>query len=109
MKKQCLKKTFIAISVIQAFSLNITSAATIDVTNRFDLNAGCTLREATESINNGEEIHGCQNIGNSFGSDDIITFRFDSVSNLGAEIEIRSDVSTRRLICNKQYHNRQLC
>ena len=69
--KRSLKKTSIALGVIQALSINSASGASIDVTSRFDLGAGCTLREAITSINMGSATGGCVATG-TFGSNDTI-------------------------------------
>jgi len=70
------KKSMVAIAVIQALSINVSSAATIMVTNSSDSNAvaGCTLREAITSITDGAVSGGCVNTGTAFGTNDTINF-----------------------------------
>jgi len=65
-----LSKTSIALAVAQAMLMNVSSAATITVTNGGDNGAGCTFREATLSINAGVLEAGCSNTGVAFGTND---------------------------------------
>ena len=87
-----LKKTSIALAVTHALVINVSLAATITVNNGGDSNAGCTLREAVTSVNQGSAIGGCSATG-TFGVDDTINFSVAGVSGLSEQILISEDLS----------------
>jgi len=90
------KKKLIAISVLQALSLNAATAATVTVDNGGDEGVGCTLREAVllvSSIGESSNTQGCVANG-TLGDNDIIEFSVPSVSGIDApHIQITQDVS----------------
>jgi len=85
-------KIGVAISLIQLLLVNSASAASINVTNGFDLDVGCTLREALTSINDASATGGCIATG-TFGSNDTINFNVESVSVVGSQLVVGADVS----------------
>lgn len=70
-------------------------AASIVVTSNTDDGSLCTLREAIESVNAGEEIdNGCSNAGAAFGTNDTITFASSgSITLTNGELMVDSDVT----------------
>lgn len=94
-KKAALRRfkvTPVALALLHAFTISFSHAASVVVTNGFDSNNGCTLREAIATINSGNDLGGCSSTG-IFGNNDIINFDITSVSGLTAELNILSDVS----------------
>ena len=98
-KKSSIKRfrvTSVAIAMMQAFTINTSTsvAATLTVNNSLDGVdvAGCSFREAVESVNRGEAAFGCVAAGDAFGVNDRVNFDVDSVSNIGEQILISSDV-----------------
>ncbi len=90
------KKKLIAISVLQALSINSATAATVTVDNGGDAGVGCTLREAVlliSSIGTNPNTQGCVANG-TLGENDIIEFSVPSISGIDApHIQITQDVS----------------
>ncbi len=90
------KKRLIAISVLQALSVNAATAATVTVDNGGDAGVGCTLREAVllvSSIGTNPNTQGCVANG-TLGDNDIIEFSVPSISGIDApHIQITQDVS----------------
>ena len=87
-----LKKTCLALGVIQALSFTPTFAASIVVDTSGESDTGCSLRNAVESINTAQNVAGC-NAEGTFGIEDAINFSVSSISDLDTEIRISSDVS----------------
>ena len=84
-KKTNFKKTCIALSVAQAWSIGQVHAATMRVTTGTDEVAnGCTFRNAVRAINSRQDGNGCtKQFGSAeFGIDDTIEF---SISNITLE------------------------
>ena len=97
-KRNTLRQTGIALAVTQALAVNVSSAATITVTNAIDNSANCTFRDAVEIINLGIGFsNGCAvNTGNGpLGINDTIGFisTIDTISLSQGEVLIESNVS----------------
>ena len=88
--KYSLKKTGIALSVIQAIAITPTFAATVVVDYNGESDTACSLRNAVESINTAQNIGGC-NADGLFGIEDTSNFSVSSISDLDTEIRISSD------------------
>ena len=88
------KETAVAVAMIQAFTMDISLAATITVNNSLDGIdvAGCSFREAIASINGGQAVLGCVAIGEEFGISDTVSFDVSLMSNISEQILISSDV-----------------
>ncbi len=89
--KYSLKKTSIALSLIQALAITPTFAATVVVDVSGESDTACSLRNAVESINTGQNVGGC-NANGVFGAGDVVTFAVSQVSGLESELLISNDV-----------------
>ena len=93
-----LKKTCLAVAIIQALAITPSLAADLLVDDgsdgAIDVTTGCTLRSAIVSINSAQNSGACVANG-SFGVDDTINF---NVSNIGGLISTLA-ITTER--CNK--------
>jgi len=87
-----LRRTSLAIGIIQALSLTPSLAATIVVDNGSDDAVGCTLRSAIVSINAAQNNGECSAVG-EFGENDVIDFDVTSVGGLTSSLDITNDVS----------------
>jgi len=87
-----IRRTSLAIIVIQALSLTSSLAATIVVDNGSDSAVGCTLRSAIVSINTAQNNGECRAVG-EFGENDVIDFDVTSVGGLTSSLDITNDVS----------------
>ena len=86
-----LKKTCLALGVIQALSFAPSFAASIVVDTSGESDTGCSLRNAVESINTAQNVAGCIADG-TFGIGDTINFSVSAINDLETEIRISSDV-----------------
>ena len=90
-----LRLTMVAMAIAQSLLSPISEAAQIVVDNSADGGAGCTLREAVTSMNNGNVgATGCVSNG-VFGTSDVISFSaiVPSVSITNGQIEIDTDLA----------------
>ena len=85
-------KNCLTLAISQALLAPSTNAAIINVNNNGDNGAGCTLREAVETINAGQDqANGCVANGN-LGINDTIAFNLPSISGIDDQIVIENDV-----------------